>query len=506
MRNFFTLTVIFFCFAFLQLGCSRNSPVNLPGKLSSFFLSIDITRDTIVRTPRGAILTIPAGAITSRNSKIVKLGITEAYTISEMLLGGLTTSSNGIPLSSGGMINVFTVDDDQTKIANKINIALPAKLRRLGMKLFRGVYTQDSSIDWIDPVELINSAATTKYAAGKKVYLDNCISCHDPKKDATGPSILFIHKRRDQKWLAEFIRNSAKLIASGDKFANCIYDHWNKTAMTAFPNLTDKNLDDMYAYLDAESELVDPSAAYDFKKSYDSCIEYNLKNRKITEEQAAQLRKPYSELVRSRQGSIVSNKDDQAEKFPEMVSYGNVPSYFYKFDIDKFGWYNIDMLTKDISGYESIELLVKLTGNSIDESVVYLVLPSELILLRGGKANDGNSYCFYQMDGKIRLPLKMQAYILAMNEKNGQPWLGITQFTIGQKQTVAVAMKMTTNELIQSEIKKLNEYNSPLSTLDSSTVENSVLSEDDSEVIAKPQLSNTNRLQLNTCNCDCMLK
>lgn len=85
---------------------------------------------------------------------------------------------------------------------------------------------------------------------GKALFQANCASCHNPYKDATGPKLNGVDSRVPSKeWLYKWIKNSAAVIASGDKYANEIYTKWNKTAMTAFPNLSNEDIDAIITYV-----------------------------------------------------------------------------------------------------------------------------------------------------------------------------------------------------------------------------------------------------------------
>jgi mono/diheme cytochrome c family protein len=87
---------------------------------------------------------------------------------------------------------------------------------------------------------------------GKALFQANCASCHNPLKDATGPALKGMDERVPSKeWLYKWIRNSAGVIASGDKYANDLYVKWNKTAMTSFPNLTDADIDAIVTYVNS---------------------------------------------------------------------------------------------------------------------------------------------------------------------------------------------------------------------------------------------------------------
>lgn len=93
---------------------------------------------------------------------------------------------------------------------------------------------------------------------GKALFQSNCASCHNPIKDATGPALQGVESRVPSKeWLYKWVKNSPAVIASGDKYANEVYNKWNKTAMTAFTNLTNEDIDAIFTYVNA---YVDPNA------------------------------------------------------------------------------------------------------------------------------------------------------------------------------------------------------------------------------------------------------
>ena len=44
------------------------------------------------------------------------------------------------------------------------------------------------------------------------------------------------------------LRNSAAMIKSGDAYANKIYNEYGGAAMTAFPQLSDEDINNIFAY------------------------------------------------------------------------------------------------------------------------------------------------------------------------------------------------------------------------------------------------------------------
>ncbi len=97
---------------------------------------------------------------------------------------------------------------------------------------------------------LINNSAIAA-PNGEALFKSNCASCHNPLKDATGPALQNIDKTFPSKeWGYNWIHNSSAVIASGDKTANEIYAKFNKTQMTAFPQLKNEDIDAILDYVD----------------------------------------------------------------------------------------------------------------------------------------------------------------------------------------------------------------------------------------------------------------
>jgi len=102
-------------------------------------------------------------------------------------------------------------------------------------------------------------------AKGKSLFNTNCASCHQLDRKMTGPALRNIEKRlADEQglgkdWIYGWIHNSSGVIKSGDAYANEIYNEYNGTAMTAFPQLSETDIDDILAYTAAEPPAPEPS-------------------------------------------------------------------------------------------------------------------------------------------------------------------------------------------------------------------------------------------------------
>ncbi len=89
---------------------------------------------------------------------------------------------------------------------------------------------------------------------GKALFNQNCAACHSLNRKMTGPALANVESRLaedeglDREWLNAWIKNSPGLISSGDAYAVKIYNEYNQAAMTAFPTLSNTDIDDILAY------------------------------------------------------------------------------------------------------------------------------------------------------------------------------------------------------------------------------------------------------------------
>lgn len=101
-------------------------------------------------------------------------------------------------------------------------------------------------------VLLLSNFSALAAPDGKALFQSNCASCHNPIKDATGPALKNVDKTWPSKdWVYGWVHNSSAVIASGDKFANDLYNKWNKTQMTAFPQLSKDEIDAIIGYVNS---------------------------------------------------------------------------------------------------------------------------------------------------------------------------------------------------------------------------------------------------------------
>jgi len=104
------------------------------------------------------------------------------------------------------------------------------------------------------------SAQEGDVTKGKSLFNANCAACHSLDKKMTGPALRNVEQRLaddeglDRDWIYAWIRNSAGVIKSGDAYGNKIYNEYGGAAMTAMPQLSDEDLNNILAYTAAEKK------------------------------------------------------------------------------------------------------------------------------------------------------------------------------------------------------------------------------------------------------------
>ncbi|WP_181304062.1 c-type cytochrome [Rufibacter sp. XAAS-G3-1] len=101
----------------------------------------------------------------------------------------------------------------------------------------------------------IEPATAQDAVKGKAIFDGNCAACHAVQEQVVGPALKDVHKRRDEKWILDFVKNSSKLIASGDKQAVEVFEKFGKVPMTSFEgSLSDGDIKDVIAFVQEESD------------------------------------------------------------------------------------------------------------------------------------------------------------------------------------------------------------------------------------------------------------
>ena len=89
-------------------------------------------------------------------------------------------------------------------------------------------------------------------SSGESLFKGNCTVCHAINEVIIGPALRDVHERQSEEWIYAFIKNSQKVIKSGDEYAVDLYNQYNQTLMTSF-DFSDDELNAILTYIKSES-------------------------------------------------------------------------------------------------------------------------------------------------------------------------------------------------------------------------------------------------------------
>jgi mono/diheme cytochrome c family protein len=102
------------------------------------------------------------------------------------------------------------------------------------------------------PATADGGGGSAEVQAGDALFKANCTQCHAINEKVVGPALKDITKRRSISWLIPWVKNPAKVIASGDEYAVKLFNDYGKQQMPSF-GLSDKEITSIMAYVTAES-------------------------------------------------------------------------------------------------------------------------------------------------------------------------------------------------------------------------------------------------------------
>ncbi|MFI2742054.1 c-type cytochrome [Zhouia sp. PK063] len=86
-------------------------------------------------------------------------------------------------------------------------------------------------------------------AAGKTLFNSNCAACHKLDSKMTGPPLRGVADKLEMDWIYKWVHNSQAMVKSGDADAVAIFNEYNGTVMTSFPQLSEKDIDNIISYV-----------------------------------------------------------------------------------------------------------------------------------------------------------------------------------------------------------------------------------------------------------------
>lgn len=100
----------------------------------------------------------------------------------------------------------------------------------------------------------VSAYAQDNVKEGEALFKSKCTSCHALDRKLVGPALAGMSERfPDEEWLISWIRNSQQLIQDGDETAVRLFEENNRMVMTAFTDLSDEEIQNIIAFVDAET-------------------------------------------------------------------------------------------------------------------------------------------------------------------------------------------------------------------------------------------------------------
>lgn len=266
-----------------------------------------------------------------------------------------------------------------------------------------------------------------------------------------------------------------------DYYSRCIYEAWNKTAMTAFNKLKDKDLEDIYTYVKLESDK-HPELAEKFKRNCcDSCEIYKkaidlerqrLEKIYVEQEKLFSLQQTItlhkSKLVTQQRNAMIFEekkpiagqaiRDTQSTRTNGPVNFVQPELYtgvYYELEISTFGWTNIDVLLGKVEAIQKSTLWVRVAESSTFKMRIQLLIPSLKVSMAGGRV-DGDLFALKTKDGTLDLPLGRDCYIVAISEKDDKLYFDMRQFTSAIDQTIELKLVESDPVKINTALNRLN--------------------------------------------------
>lgn len=99
-----------------------------------------------------------------------------------------------------------------------------------------------------------NSASAQDIAAGEGNFKQICAACHRiGGGQLVGPDLANIDQRRPEDWIIKFVKSSQSVVKSGDKYADSLFQAFNKVVMPDQPTLNDEQIKGIISYIKTKS-------------------------------------------------------------------------------------------------------------------------------------------------------------------------------------------------------------------------------------------------------------
>jgi hypothetical protein len=409
----------------------------------------------VIKGKNGTRLDIPKNAFTDSEGKPatgeITIELKEALSMSDIVLGRLTTTSDGKMLSTGGMVYVNARQGDSKLSLAKskeITITVPTKDYKPEMLVFTGEKDENGSVNWTDPVDIIEKK---KNVATERVtdvllsefYSEEPVAPVKPVKN-TGGFVLNVNLSnpellpefvpfKDVKWKlideASYSNEDSKKVWS--------YVGVQRTEKEGVYLLTFRGVEgDIY-----KTRKYDVIPVFEGKDYEKALASYNEKFAAFEKEKKERIEWEKAEQAREKARQEKYEKINDAKNFTSS----------YIFNVKKLGWVNCDYFYKDKT---ATEVIVQAEVNNAEKKDVdaYLVLKKQRVCIPG-YIDDSGAFEFSNGAATIRMPLGITATIIAVTaDDDGNIKYASKDVTIDKETLVALQLNTTTKEDIKKSL------------------------------------------------------
>ncbi len=428
----------------------KEKPLFNPSNLESYFVKVNHEKDNLISTPKGAVVRIKKGTFV----KDVELEIKEAYTMKDIVLGGLVTTTNGKPLRSGGMIYINERDGNEIEVLQPIDVILPTNYVDENMKLYKGEFSEDDSLNWVEIDTLQPTALDKSIEAGKQIYLNSCHSCHGIRVPLSGPALAGVWDRgpwkEDRKNLLRWVNNPGAFIPTTGYTRN-LQRTWG-SIMPSYPQLDEADISSVMNFIrnEAASPVTDtfthPGRSADSVGTFQNsnCLDTGYVD-------VVDPIEPVSEEL----AAMVLEDDSQADSLDAF----NPKNGAYYFQVESLGWFNIDVRLEILPSLTTCEINVQLEGVSdLEDMKVYALFPSEKNYTVSNEFIEG-IFKFNTYKGKgLPLYLGEQGFIIAYGMLEGKFYYGFKEFQVKTEQHIKVMVSVSSENAFLEDVKN-NRFN-----------------------------------------------
>ncbi len=410
------------------VSSSKNNVVENQKLLHDFFVKndknpqfffINNQKDTTIVCAEKTKITIKANSFVSLKTGNevtgkIKIAVKEYYSISDIILGGLSTTSNGKLLETGGMLYITATSNNEKcdlKKGKNIEIAFPKKGNKDGMQLFNGNW-QKEQINWTVDKNSFDLAQIFTNVDERPVYIG-------------GNDALY-------KFIGNNYRTPDEEI-SGKIYASFVVNKEGNVTNIKITKGLSRKADDEYLRVLRKLGKFTPGKVKGVPVNFTFSLPITIKSED-------------SDISNSRNYGNNRPQEPYVTKTDENIEADKIS--YYMFNSAKLGYLNCDRFLYYIPSMVINYGVIVEDESNVSVNIIYHRFKS---IMKGELSP--KKVVFYNS------LLKEKITIVAIKYFEGKPFLAIKETETSEKSAKDLQFKAVTLEELKDEIIKLNKFN-----------------------------------------------